>query len=263
MTIEELKNNGWKDENDHLWNDPDNNNWILYKMTEVEPLPRKYFIPYWFIGEQSDLLIGHLSIKSVLSEHGRSLEEYYSRFILNLSDVPTCENEGCNNKVHVRDGKIPRGLTKCCCRSCHISKRNRKLWKDPDYIMNSSEFKFKKSQEMTNNLMEWNYNPEFQARSKRGKILSHVGVNYIFYISRTLSGFLKFGVAQDGTTDWRLYVQKEFNGDEYVSFHTIFKSDNIRMADFEYNLKSKFGFREYMDWSEFKKLKNEIRNLSK
>lgn len=260
MTIEDLKNNNWMDENGNLWNDPDSAEWKEYSGLDVEVKPKVYLLPKWFINSKEDYRVNCKMLKVILQSNKRSLEEYYSRFILNLSEVPICENYGCSNKVHIRDGKISRGVTKCCSRSCHISKRNRELWKDPGYVMNSPEFREKKSREMKNNLDIWNHNPEFQAKSKRGKVLSHK-VDYIFYLARTASGYLKFGVTQKGSKDWRIFVQKEWNNDEYVSFHTIFESGSSYMADFEYNLKSRLRFREYLNWNEFKELNSLIREL--
>ena len=262
MTIEELKRNNWRDELGNYWNLP-NSEWIVYSKKDINPRQRNFILPLWFIGkyEKSDkLIIGLSNLIKELNKYNRSIEEYYSRFFLNIHKVPKCRNKGCNNKVRLRDGKVSHGLSEFCCRSCHISDMNRTSWKDPNYIMNSLEFRRSKSNEMKNNLSIWNYNPEFQAKSKRGRIRSNESI-YVFYLARTKSGYLKFGVAQDGSTKWRLHIQKEWNKDEYVSFHILFKMNNKSMSDFEYNLKREFEFREYLNWNEFNKLKIELKKL--
>jgi len=261
MSIEELKLNDWKDEKGNYWNNPSLGDWYDYDLYAELKLTMGYKIPGWFINDFSKSYFEvYRYIPEFLKKHNRTLEEYYVRFFLNLPQVPKCKNPNCNNLVHVVDGKLTHGLTDCCSRSCHISVNNFESWTNPDYFGNQDWFRKLKSIEMTENLKIWNHDAEFQALAKRGKILAKGSCDYYFYLART-DKQLKFGVCMAGSENYRLFIQDAYNNDPYLSFHILYIADSAVMADFEYELKSLFNFREYLNWSEFSLLKSSIRTL--
>lgn len=260
MNIDELSANHWYDELGNLWNPPYSDRWINYNISNVK-LDYGYKIPGWFVGTTNEFEVVYRYIAKYLQNHHRTMEEFYCRFFLNISEVPECANPNCHNKVHILDGKLTHGISKCCSRSCHISLLDYNQWKDPNYMGNQPEFRNMKSIEMTNNLNVWNHDPKFQALSKRGKVLAKEGYEYIFYIARTTSGMLKYGVYMDGTKDYRLWVQDVYNNDAYISFHPLYRGSNKVIAELEFYIKSLFNYNEYMEFSELHTLISILKSI--
>lgn len=258
MTIEELRLNNWMDDSGNYWNPPGSDQFVIYDKSDVRSGKYKVLIPNWFVNSDKDIWITK-NVNLFLESKGRSSLEWYCRFILNLPEVPKCSNINCNNRVILAEGKLSHGIYSHCSKSCGQSTSNRVRWKNSDDYFNSQTYKKIKSEEMTNNLKVWNKDPKFQADCKRGKILKKTWHNYEFYLAIDSANNLKFGVMAEGTVDWRLYVQEFYNENPYKTIHTLFKSDNETMANIEYEIKEEFGFREYLSWSEFPKLKAAIK----
>lgn len=258
MTIEELKLNNWMDDSGNYWNPPGSDQFVIYNKSDVRSGKYKILIPNWFIGSDKDIWITK-NVNLFLESKGRSSLEWYCRFILNLPEVPKCSNIDCNNRVILAEGKLSHGIYSHCSKSCGQSTANRVRWKNPDDYFNSQTYKKIKSEEMTNNLKEWNYLPEFQANSKRGKIRAKYNSTYEFYLALDSKGKLKFGVMLAGSKEWRCYVQENYNNNPFKVMHSLFKSDNETIADLEYDIKRDFDFREYLEWSEFSRLKISLR----
>jgi len=121
MTIEELKNNGWKDLNGNLWNPPIENSWVIYDFEtfiDKSGWMYKYLVPGWFINLDCDEWISQVHLKNFLLNNKRDINQYAARFKYNYSEIPKCANPRCNNTVELDTGKLSRGFRKCCSLSC-------------------------------------------------------------------------------------------------------------------------------------------------
>lgn len=264
--MKEINENKYIDEKGHYWNDPNESDWITYNSNDIlsgstrSPLR---LVPGWFVGKTENKWIGR-NIKKYLSEGGRTAEEWYSRFMLNLDHVPKCNHPLCNNEVSLKAGKFFMGLNKYCCfehqfyPGCPQS-----IWTEEskNKISNSMKMAYKTDESLYRMRSDQFKDPINQSNLQKRRIILKTGSKYGFYLAITELGNIKFGVSKDCNFEGRKFIQKSFKREEYLSIHGLFYSDNITISEFEYELKSKFGYKEYIPWINFHTLITEIRIL--
>lgn len=258
------KNIKWIDDKGNLWNDPKSLEWIEYSRSDVineSTNTHWHLIPGWFIGQENDVWKSR-HMKPFLKHYGRTIEEWYCRFILNLDHVPTCEAPGCNNTVPLRFGKIFGGLQKYCCfEHQFIPGSPHGKWTDQRRL-NESLGKirmYKEKPETLKKKSDFLKIPKNAAHMQKMAIMKKSNSIYGFYLARTESGKLKFGVSKNCSFEWRMKSQELYNRDKYLAIHGLFTTDNITAAELEYELKSNFNYSEYLDWDQFKSFKIKLK----
>jgi hypothetical protein len=266
MTIEDLKLNNWKDELGNLWNDPNSDEFIVYNKEDIIKGSEQstfYFIPGWFIGSSEDTWKARY-IKEYLGRYNRTIEEYYSRFILNLSEVPQCKAPGCKEKVLI-NGKISNGLNQYCCFEHQFiqgSPHNKELsnsiseaWENENSGYNSDHWHERRVESAREVMLD----PSHQADLQFYRIHDQPIRIYHFYIALMEDNTIKIGVTSIYPIEGRMFLQDSFGRKPYYSIHKLFSANNKCIAWFEYDIKKEFNFSEYLEFSDFKKLKEKLR----
>ena len=69
---------------------------------------------------------------AIQSGYGLTTREYYNIVVKgDINYQPKCANPDCDNDCYFIN--LRSGYSNCCCNSCHISWRNYKDWKNPEY----------------------------------------------------------------------------------------------------------------------------------
>lgn len=254
-----------------IWNPPNSKEWINYSKKDIlftttkNKQSNKYIIPGWFINSSKDKIL-HRYLDRFLRSRGRTIEEYYVRFVLNDFNILRCKNPECNKPLKIY-GKFCRGFNDYCLFKCQFAEGTphtqknidsmRNIWKNPNSKVHQENWHRARVESARKLLSEG----KMQAKLQYNNLIKNKKGIYHFYLSVIRDGRVKLGVVKKGCINYRIELNRKYRCNEYLSLHVIFTSDLRSIASLEYRIKKRLNWREYHPFEKLHEIIEIFRSL--
>lgn len=245
MEIEELRNLNWIDLPGKYLNPPNEVEWVIYQSEDVmvgTGASTQYYVPGWYVGEVKDTWKARSWLSKYLIKHGRSIADWYSRFILNLPSKPQCALPGCTRPAAF-DKPSHGGFYECCCFDHAQSLRLIRSWRSSDYRTNwMNKYSTYLNSDHFKQVVRSNAYKKFLSKGDSDETC-------YFYIA-TIPGRFKYGVTKYDDIYIRSLINKGLNGFEYQNYRVLLKSTRKIVATIEYLISEGFNLgTEYIEFN--------------